>query len=105
MNPPLATSSAGSLFQSGNQLLSDALNIWGQVEVAKAQRSTSGADSAARVTQPDIPSGQTVNVDSSYSNQTRPANNMILGMKPKSLLVLGGLVVAFGFALKGAGFK
>lgn len=101
---PVATASAGSSFLDfGGSLLTNALNIYGQVETAKAARSSSGGDQIARLTQPDIPSGQTVNVEAQKA--TSQANNKILGVEPKNLLILSGLVLAFGVALKRGGFK
>lgn len=105
MTTPLASAPASTNWlQQGNSILSDALNIWGQVQVAKAQRSTSGGDQAARLVQPDLPSGQAVQIDSAPKSQSVDEMK-ILGMKPKDLLVLSVLVLGSAVALKYAGFK
>lgn len=45
---PVATAGAGTWLQQGNTLLSNAIDLWGQVEQVKAVRSSSGGDKQQR---------------------------------------------------------
>ncbi|MBR9791225.1 MAG: hypothetical protein GYB58_05685 [Gammaproteobacteria bacterium] len=60
---PVATNTAGSWLQAGNQLLSTALNTWATVESVKAQRAASGGDQLAKQLQPELENGAAVQVD------------------------------------------
>jgi len=94
---PVATASAGGLWQSINGGLGDALSLWGQVEQIKGTRSATGQDLKAAVHNPELANGAAVQVD-------RPLEPKATGFtvqKPVLYASLGLLGLAFILRMKG----
>lgn len=100
---PVASNTAGSWLQQGNELLSSALNTWVTVEQVKAARSSSGGDQVSRLTQTDLPNGAAVQIDKpatvseAKDDGTFKVNKAFLGYCVAAL--------AFGLWAKSKGFK
>ncbi|MBU2871973.1 hypothetical protein [Colwellia sp. E2M01] len=100
---PVATASAGGLWQSINGGLGDALSLWGQVEQIKADRSTSGQDLQAAVYEPELDNAAAVQVDQSLlavGAHTKPTTINV--NKPLLIASLGLLGLAFYMRMNGA---
>ncbi len=95
---PVATASAGGLWQSINGGLGDALNLWGKVDQIKGARSASGQDLKQAVHEPELANAAAVQVDQPLTQQ-KPAGFTV--QKPVLYASLGLLGLAFILRMKG----
>ena len=104
---PVATTSAGSWMQQGNQLLNNALNAWAQVEQIKAAKSASGGDQVSKQTQPELSNGAGVQLDTTAQDIAKQKAAGVTGfgeINYKMLAFASGALV-LGLVLKAKGFK
>ena len=98
---PAATVNAGGLWQSVNGGLSDALNLWAQVEQIKGIKSAQGADLTQAVTNPELANGAAIQVD-----QTPMDNKVETGfVVEKPVLYASLALLGLAFVLRMKGFK
>jgi hypothetical protein len=98
-NTPTAEVVAGGWWESTNQGLSAALDLWGKVETVKGIKSASGQDQNQAMYQPELANGAAVMVDKKLTPST---NDVGFKVDTKILYAsLGLLGLAFIMRMKG----
>lgn len=97
---PVAEVSGGGWWEATNGGLSDALDLWGKVEVIKGVKSATGQDQQQAMHQPELANGATIQVDKTLSLPTGE-NGGFKVEKPVLYASLGLLALAFVLRMKG----
>lgn len=95
---PAATTQAGGWWESTNSGLSNALDLWGKVEVIKGVKSANGSDQQQAMYQPELKNGAAIQVDKQL---TIGGKSGIKIDKPLLYGALGLLGLAFVLRMKG----
>lgn len=92
---------AGGWWESTNNTLSDALNLWQKVEEIKGVKAASGQDQAQAMLQPELANGAAVQVDATLNQSANDG-----GFKVKKDVLYASLgLLGLAFILRMKGFK